>query len=328
MNPGEAPWIDPDSPLARIASARGHFGQLYQYAAVLAGLKPVLDDWIRVEFVDAFRSICKDLGMAVAADVVFQPLRANRAALAGADRLCTTFATGLRWVPGARYAPDCQLHVFVGREVGSVMEALRLGWYPVAISSRVVEPLASTFLEFGHTLGYPDCCLHAFQEHNDWHRSNSYEAAKVNTRGSASRLTNPFGRHTAWSYIFHLPCSFDCPKTIGYASNLRTELLGTYPKYVEQIDAFGDLTFLVMNENRVYGLEGADPQPTRVHYRGAHFLGGIHGQDVYGDALRGGDELLVAGDLVVISSRGKTLHVIETRSDCLGPESPMLIRFG
>jgi hypothetical protein len=326
MNPTDRPVVEPDVPLGQIISARGHWGQLYQYAAVLMGIKPALDDWIPVHRVSAFLATCRYLGLLVETDMVFRDL-AEDAMISGAGRLCTTRAEGMIWDPSAVYPPGSQLHLFVGREPSAVKEAWRRGWYPIVINGQVVDKPLPDVAAFGRSLGYPACCIEAFSKHNDWRRSNSYEAASARTKLNASSLTNPFGRHTPWSYIFHLPCSFDCSITEEYSKALRESLRREQPGYAKQIESFNKLTFFVTNENRAYALQGKMRNPNHACYQSSFFLGGLRAEDVYGPLLAKGNELSIRDNLVLVLRNGELQGIIETRSDCSGPEAPLLIQF-
>jgi len=326
MNPTDRPLVEPDSPLDQIISTRSHCGQLYQYAAVLLGIKPAIDDWLPVHTVPAFLATCRALGLFVETDVVFLDLPED-AIVSGASRLCTTRADALIWDPSADYPSGAQLHVFAGLEQSAVKEAWRRGWYPVVINGQVVDKPLTDFIAFGRSLGYPACCIEAFSKHNDWRRSNSYEVAWERTRLTASALTNPFGRHTPWSYIFHLPCSFDCSATKEYSKALRESLHKEQPGYAKQIESFNKLIFFVTNENRAYALQGELKNPDQAHYRSSFFLGGLKREDVYGPLLARGNELSIRDNLVFVLQNGELKGIIETRSDCFGPEAPLLIQF-
>jgi len=233
----------------------------------------------------------------------------------------------MSWNPSTMYPPGSQLHLFVGRERAAVKEAWRRGWYPVVINGQVVDKPLPDVIAFGSSLGYPACCIEAFSKHNDWRRSNAYEAASQRTRLNPSSLTNPLGRHTPWSYIFHLPCSFDCSDTKKYSKALRESLCKEQPDYAKQIESFNKLIFFVTNENRAYALQGQTSSPNRACYQGEFFLGGLRTEDVYGQVLAKGNELCIRDNLVLVFRNGELQGIIETRSDCYGPEAPLLIQF-
>jgi hypothetical protein len=60
--------------LASLARARGSLGQLPQYAALIAGVRTALDDWVPIERLDSFEGTCRELGLYVLVDCIFEPL--------------------------------------------------------------------------------------------------------------------------------------------------------------------------------------------------------------------------------------------------------------
>ena len=319
--------LDPAGVLYRVATTRGHAGQLYQYAALLGRLKPILDDWIPVHRVGAWMRLCEEIGWVCVPDVVFtRPLIDSP--LDGRDRLCTTIASGEVWQPGLVSPEGSELPVFCGWSIDSAEAAHRVGWYPLIVNDRVVDRAWVDVASLGHLLGYPSCCVRAFEECNDWRTRSSYELALDQTASRPHRFANPFARHTPWSWIFHTPCRFDCEATIRYASAVRESMQSTEPSYAESIDVFQrDHVFLVFNENRVYALRGSLLNRRRARYTEVMFLGGIPSEDLYGSILEAGTEVLVERDAVHVYSEDDWRCVIEARLCGPRPEHAMLLVF-
>ena len=309
-------------PVADIVSARGHTGQLYQYAALLAGAKPCLDDWISVERVRHFEIACRALGLFVVTDVVFAPVEAPGALAAMAP---TTRARALLWGTSRTYPTGSQLHVFVARSEHAAVHAWSHGWYPLLVGEHLVGSPQEDAAHLGRALGYPDCCIQAFRSH-DWNRCNGYEVAyQASLRFDP--LCCPTGRNTDLSFIFHIPCQFACEATAEAAGILRRWMAKNVPFWLARIEAFHrNNVFAIWNEHRVYALRGRR-QGSCVTYEAVAYLGSISSEDMYGRTLREHRTLELVRDIAWLTgSNGEDTPVLPCGYGP-GPERPLLLDF-
>ncbi len=187
-------------------------GLFPQFAAVVARLRPGMDCWIPFENLDRFKRFIEKLDLAMSMDCAFRALPEHaRDDIVGVETLCTTHALGIRIEDAV--AGD-GVHVFVGASSDVVKEMHGCGWYPVVAGGRLFHKPFVDHFAFGRLLGYPRCCIEFFERSNDWNRTNSYAEAYLGTRKRYDHLTNCFGKNLGYSLNFHIPCRFDCPRTI------------------------------------------------------------------------------------------------------------------
>lgn len=312
----------PRSFCADLMEIKGNGLQLGLYMSLILGFKPLLDDWIRKNRIEAFKKACRRYGIHVRESVIFRNVHKNDIpdSVIGKDRLTTTSAYGLPLETDT----DEEVHVFLAKDKKTLKRAM---WYPVIINNRVIFAPRADHLKYGYCLGYPDCCIRFFRQYNDWIRySHLYEAWR-HTRTRPSFLCNPLLKDTIFSYIYHMPCRYDCPATIKLAGKLRREIFKKEPEYVRKMDAYLKQTFLVFYERKFYMLDGAAIKDNIVSYQHAAFVSHDATRNEYGRDLERADALKLHGRQLTLLRRGKVLKNIPVPLNVFAPEHPFLVTF-
>lgn len=318
--------------LRRYASLKGNSAYLSQLVAVMAGIKPAMDDWIPVARVKAIMELLKDIGLHVVVDNIFLPERVSSHLqdVEGSLYLNTTIGYGFPWSISNRYLlnRDGLAHVFISREA-RLLETVRAhGWYPVIWKDRVVHKPWIDHARFGQALGYPDCCIRQFVETNDWRRNASYAVSLQLTVDKPSFLANPFAKHTLFSYISHIPCSFSCRNTISLANAIRDALKSFDLELVLMIDDFLKQKFLHISEDEIYCLVDMDGMPDTYYA----FYRRIPSSKAVNNSLEHllllSDNIYVedADNYVVVGRKGESI-VGRYRVSCQPSAFPYVIRF-
>lgn len=305
---------------------KGNSGQLVMIMATIKGIKPCMDDWIRIDRFDAYLKVCSRYGLLVEPDAIFK--MASKKSLpmevVGRWRLTTTIAYGL---PLNRPEKDSLVHVFVSKTRKHLDSALKNGWYPLIINNRVIDkPLADAF-KFGCNLGYPECCVQFFRERNNWYKySYLYEIFKNTPENEYHYLCNPFIKDVTYSYIYHMPCSYNCKSTIDLTKRIRGAIYEEEPGLVEVIDKHLKLPLLVFYERKFYAFEG-EIKSKRLYYKKAYFIGQMPENNLYEGDLKRGNCVFLEGKDVVILNNGKLVKKIKWRRTEFAPEFPFIIQF-
>ncbi|MDD5348171.1 MAG: hypothetical protein PHT59_06130, partial [Candidatus Omnitrophica bacterium] len=180
-------------------------------------------------------------------------------------------------------------------------------WYPLIINNRAVHKPFIDHVRFGYFLGYPDCCQDFFRRYNDHFRySHLFEAFK-HTKAAPLTLCNPLLKNHTYSYIFHMPCSYDCERTARYAADVRRALKRHEPNLAERIDELLARPFLVIEEHDAYIFEGR-LRGREIRYRDFAFVGASEqrGGELT-PALARGDRVRAEADTVSIYKGARTV---------------------
>jgi hypothetical protein len=294
-----------------------------QFVAVAAHLRPAMDCWVPARNLDAFATFAEQLGLAVSFDCAFRELAgAARDRVVGIETLCTTYAAGIR-IEEAE-AGDT-VHAFVAGSRELAQEARACGWYPVVIKDRLFHKPQIDHLAFGRLLGYPDCCIGFFDRSNNWNRTNSYAEAHLKTAAGCDHRTNCFGKNLGYSLTFHIPCRFDCPETIRFATALEKFLASREPAYAAACRQLLHKPVLSLNEREIVVLDGTFVGECRVAYRDAVDL--FATPEPVLRAIRAGNTVEIRGRFVLVFRNRELVDVIECRCDEFGPRVPLLIRW-
>jgi hypothetical protein len=299
---------------------KGNGLQLGLYMALIFGFKPLMDDWIHKDRMDAFKKACRGYGIHVREDIVFHNVRKEQIPddVKGRQMLTTTSVYGL---PLETQTND-EVHVFLSRNKNNLKKAM---WYPVIIGNRVIFGPRIDHLKYGRVLGYPDCCINFFRTFNNWIRySHLYETLR-HTDGRPHFVCNPFLKDTVFSYIYHMPCSYRCVKTIRLCTGLRKVLLKNEPAYVERTDRYLKMPFLVFYEKKSYMFEGR-LKGTTLKYSHAYFTTHDTRQDTYGPCLKRADRIQLQGRTLVLFRGPRRLTAIHVPKTQFAPENPFLIQ--
>lgn len=298
--------------------------QLVQIMAVIKGIKPLMDDWISVDRYDQYRRICRQYGLFVQPDAIFNITNISKKII-GKETLTTTVARGSYFKTSVK--GNGSVHVFISRSKKRLQEGFVNGWYPLIIDGRVVDrPLIDAF-KFGYGLGYPFCCVNFFQKFNNWYKySHLYEIYKNSKKGAYHCFCNSLAKDNTYSYIYHMPCSYACAKTISLAREIRRAISEEEPGFVKKIDAHLQLPFLVFYEKKIYAFEGFFKNK-RIFYKKIYFLGQMSSRNLYESSLKRGDCVFVDDGSVIILKKGRLIKKIKPQDRAFEREQPYCIQF-
>ncbi|OHV37120.1 MULTISPECIES: hypothetical protein [Pseudofrankia] len=311
-------------PLREYVSLRRGPGQLVAFVALLAGAKPVLDDWVDARDLDTFMAFARRLGLFAVVNAYFGFIAdpAETDEIIGGSQLNTTRARGYPpW-----HAPTGAAHVFLARDQRGLDAAVAHGWYPLAIDGRVVDKPWIDHFHFGHHLGYPECCRRFFARHNDWNHDNNLYQAFRRTK-SASYLCNSLLKHSGLSYSVHLPCSFDCPASLERARAVRDAVIEVCPDLAAYVDEQLRRPYVVLSEWDAFRLDGTVTPAGRVNYSAARAVPSNRPNKRLGADLSSGDGVEIEGDVVRIYQGSSVISTYQAVSDRYGPEVPFVVDF-
>ncbi|MFH1537605.1 MAG: hypothetical protein ABIH66_01510 [bacterium] len=276
------------------------------YMAVVAGLKPLLDDGIPVKSMDAFAAACGKYGLRFRTEAVFLKEATDEELefVEGGERLNTT-----KWF-GARYNPSLQggyVHVFVAKSEDAIEMGYRAGWYPLIIGSVSFEKPIIDHFRFGAALGVPECCNIFFMKENP--KRNFLFTVLKNTRGMPHYLCNCLTKDNVYSYTYHMPCSFNCAETIRYAEALREEVKKREPRFAAQIDFRLKTPFLVFEEQFIYAFDGYFTDFGTISYKRAFFVGNLR-NDRFSDLLNAANRLRILDNTIQLFNNDRMVGEI------------------
>jgi hypothetical protein len=304
-------------------SARGHSVGLSALMAVVSGHKPCVDVWVKPSDLPSFLKAVRRYGLIAQKDIAFQ--MASRQTLSpdivGKDRLSTTIAYGFNSKPPGRG----KYHVFVAKSKEALTKAFALGWYPVIVGNRVIDrPLADGF-KFGEALGYPECCCEFFRQKNNWLRFNFLDEIYRRTKGKLSYLCNPLGRDSTYTYISHMPCSFNCKETHKKAASFREFLIAEESQFAQRIDAHLQLPYLAFFERKIYAFDG-QVKGNSIVYKSAYFVGLNEDFNPYLGRLSKANELRLEGNNVILLKNGQQKDIIKNEASNVPGEAPFIVQ--
>jgi len=316
--------ILPKSFCRDFVQTRENYLQITMYMALVLGFKPFMDDWVPKKRLSEFKRVCKKYGIYVKEDVIFVPVAKDdiKGDILGKEKITTTsgFAFPLETdIDGA-------VHVFLSKN----MKILSAGmWYPLIVKDRILkQPLADS-LRYGRYLGYPDCCVRFFRKYNNWNKySFLYEIYKNSSHVEKYHFyCNPFFKDAVYSYISHMPCSFQCKKTIRLAASLRKEIKKREPEFAESIDCHLKMPLLVFHERKFYAFEGKLTEKNTISYSKVYFSDADDSQNIYQKTLSKGNKLTVSGRDVVIYKNKDIVDTIKVLFKNFSSEYPYVIQF-
>lgn len=93
-----------------------------------------------------------------------------------------------------------------------------------------------------------------FFQKNDWNSFNfPYEIFKGSKRFDFR--CNPFWKDVGGSYVYHMPCAFDCAETVEWVEKVRDSLVETDADYVVALDRRLKFPVLSVREQKTYAFE-------------------------------------------------------------------------
>ncbi len=289
--------------------------------ATVLRLKPLIDDWIRKDRLDKYLELCRLYGLHSRVDTMSVSLvhKEINSEIIGREHINTTRAMGVPFEADTNGV----VHVYLSKD----RDLLRKGmWYPLMVKDRVIrQPLADS-LRFGHTLGYPDCCVSFFRAYNNWFKYDFlYEICK-NSSMRSHYFCNPFAKNTPYTYIYHMPCRFNCNNTIKAAQKLRNEIKRREPEYVKQIDMHLKFPYLVFFERNIYAFKG-HLKNNQVTFTEVFPVDLTCAQVDYSSLFREGNRITVENQKVHVYRNSSLLHIMEGGIQSKVKEVPFLISF-
>lgn len=308
----------------RYINLKGSISTLPQIIAVSAGIKPCFDDWIDSDKWHEYRAILEELNLFYKIESVF--IKSNLESTIGKEFLNTTKFAGSFSNSIEDQNANASYHVIISKGVKTVEEGFRNSWYPIAINNRITVKPHIDHYWFGLSLGYPMCCSKYFYMNNDWNNNSIY--AKLNKRNRRFNfLCNNFLKNLGFSYIFHIPCSFNCKKTIKYAEKLQNAITNISPKYVEKMNDMLKLPILHFHENCSYVLIEGKKNRNWATYSKVIFLGNDQSEDKYSGILCLGNKLYLYENKILIYSNDNFENIIECGSYSKPFQIPLLLKF-
>lgn len=306
---------------------KGHGSQLTMIMATVKGIKPVMDDWIRVDRYNEYRRICRRYGLFTRPDTIFNVVEGNSISIdvVGRGRLTTTKAFGFPF--NNKLNKNGSIHIFISKSKDKLENCFENGWYPLIIKNRVIDkPLIDAF-KFGYDLGYPECCVDFFQKYNNWYKySYLYETFKNTPEGEYNYLCNPFTKDITYSYVYHMPCCYNCKATFNLAKRIKESIDKEEPGFVKEIDKYLRLPLLVFYERKFYAFDG-EIKNKRLYYKSVYFIGQMPENNLYETDLRKGNCVFIEDKDVVILKKGKLIKRIKWQKKDFAPEFPFIIQF-
>lgn len=325
VNPNESlaervSLLRPKNALSAYFELSGRAGLFPQFAAVVARQRPGMDCWIPSKNIEKFKRFAEGQGLSLRMDCAFRRLPSDASGrIVGFNNLCTTYAEGVR-VQDAQ--SEDEVHVFVGLTPKIAEEMCACGWYPVVVKDRFFNKPVIDHIEFGKLLGYPRCCIDFFSTSNNWHRTNSCAEAYLKTTGQFDYRTNCFGKNLGYSLNFHLPCRFDCAKTIEFSTRVADYLTKVEPEYFALCFELLRKPVLSLNERENVLLDGERIGENLVKYTSALNL--FATPDPVLKAIGQGNVIEIRGRFVAVLHNSDVIDVFECRCDEFGPRVPLL----
>ena len=300
---------------------KGNSLQLVMFMAMVLGRKPFMDDWIEEKQLKAFTKMCKKYGLHLKVDCLFKSAtkEAVKDRVVGGKTLTSTVYYGLP----KEVSTEARVHVFISKDKKLLKRGM---WYSLIIKDRVIWAPRADLLNYGFTLGYPECCIKFFRKYNNWQfYSYLYQTYKNSRR--YSYLCNPLLKDDYYSYIYHMPCSFDCKKTIKCVGGLRQEIIKREPEFIKIMNERLKLPFLVFYEKKIYAFQGHLISSEELHYSKVCFVNAEEERNTYMEKLSRGNKLKVNGRRVDIYKGKDKVAVIDVSMSGFAPEFPFLIKF-
>ncbi len=309
-----------------------HFGKEYcklhtssqypMFVATSLGIKPVFDDWIPVSKFDEFVQICRQYDMVVEPDVVFRHSSKDKQNLVGGKNITTTYQDAH---PFSKESKEGTVHVFVSRSKEKVLDAKKWGWYSVIINNRSTNKPFIDNLRFGFSLGFPDCCIDFFREYNNWHYySHPFETYKntlPETKSFGSYHCNNYMMDRTYFLIHHLPCSYQCKKTIALGKKIEEAIQKTEPKFIECAQRILKLPLLVFEEQNFIVCDGTlsrEEEAESISYTNCHYFPNPSRKEAtidFFDSIKKGNKVVLEQNNLVIQQDEEVLKKIPKKEN-------------
>lgn len=292
--------------------------QLPMFMATVKGVKPLMDDWIPIQQYGLFKQICKKYKVYQVPDCIFvKPTEEQVRNAIDGHTLTTTKFLGM---PFNKDAKSGEVHVFISKSKKTISEAHKYGWYPVIVRGRAIQKPFVDHMRFGKLLGYPDCCIDFFRLNNKAGVSHLYTSFK-NTAGEPSYYCNNSVMDFNYSFIHHIPCSFNCKNTIKLAKEIEKAIAEEEPEFARKIVNYLKKPLLVFGERNMYLFDG-ESSKNKIRYENFYFLGREE-DNKYRDRLKLGNSLKVSDSTIEIYSDNQFISEIKKE----GEEDGFILNF-
>jgi hypothetical protein len=314
------PNLSEHSPFAKYLLVDPSANQLHSFIALVHGIKPSMDMWIRPEGWSAFEKLVNYFGLVYHLNAYFDSTDNNLSSIPQ-HLIATTRASFAK-----AYVGNVEAHVFVAASRNQLQEVVSRGWYPLLIDGYYIQKHLADYVPFGKALGYPSCCCDFFQKHNNWYCENTYYRSFQNTTfGKHNILSNGLLRHTAFSYIPHMPCSFNCESSKIYARQLRDIICAESLVYAEQIDLQLSSPTLCLSEQKIFRFDGELKSLTEIFYKHCQLVTPTRVNEPLYYLLAEGDQCVIEVNVLRVFKRGKPIGSYLATGNKKGPEAPFFV---
>jgi hypothetical protein len=278
--------------------------------ATVLGIKKSYDDWFEIGYTKKIKDMCEKYDLKYKFDWIFKPVDDVSKVIDGGKKLPTTKSLG---EPYNKNIKEGQIHIFFSKNKKDLEYSYKNGWYPLIMNERAIHKPYIDILRFGYFLGYPNCCIDFFRRYNNWNiYNNLYEVLK-NTKGKLNKFCNPILKDSTYSYIYHMPCSYNCKKTIEYVKAFRKKLIQIEPEFINKIDEMIQKPLLVINEQNAYIFKGNINNNT-INYSDFGFAG-VCPNDNLSWLFKKSDKVKVLKNNLKFYCKGKLIKTIPTKGD-------------
>ena len=295
--------------------------QLPIFIAVENGIKPMMDDWILLDKYSSFKKMCKKYKLKIIADWIFFKVEEKLIQQSqDSNRLNTTKFYGIPFSEEVRIEGG-SVHIFISKSEENIINAKKCGWYPLIVNKRSLHKPFIDHLRFGKVLGYPECCINFYRNFNNHLIYNNIYETYKNTPDKMNYLCNCLFMDFTYSLIHHIPCSFNCERTIDYAKKVLEEIEREEPKFAKEIKHYLTLPALVFDEKDTYVFEGKI-EGNNLKYDSFTFLGRDE-DDKYSNLLTRANNLKVYETKIDLFNKKKLIGNIKKNK----PENGFLLKF-
>ncbi len=247
------------------------------FFAMYYEIKKSMDFWVPDHKLDRFKDFCKKYKIFYISDVKFIPIKnvqnLKKQVIWGKNLTSTKYL----WEK-IESKKKWYIHFLLSMNQEYLDETYKYSWYPIISHGRVLHKNFQDIQDFWESLWYPYCCRKFFCEKNNWVKySFLYEIYKKSKyfdyRCNSLWKDNPYGEE--FSFIYHMPCSFSCKKTIAYVQKIEEKLQETgHSDLREKCQYYLKLPCLIIREQKAYAFEWKVKEKEKeILYKKVFFLG-------------------------------------------------------
>lgn len=298
--------------------------QLPSFIATVYGIKPAMDTWVYPYAWPSFHDLLTDLGLYYHVDGYFNRNLETISKIQSPVEFTTTRAAFSN-----NSTTDGEAHVFIACSKRNLSNVVGAGWYPLVVNGQIISKHLADHDKFGLALGYPECCREFFRKNNNWHYDNTYYIGYKNSSSAPNILSNGLLRHTAFSFISHMACSFSCEHTIYYGAELRSIIAKKVSaSYASEISRRLATPILCLSELRIYRFEGFMQSSNHIKYNSVESINPTKSTDPLYQMLLKGNSCIIDANIIRVNSGSREIYAYQARADQHGPEIPFFIQCG